>query len=90
MVTTTATIQNAYGIHCRPSGVIAKAVQGYTGKIQVVGPDGKIATPTSVLSILSLGLTAGDTVTINVTGPDEATVAKTLKDLFSKHYDFKR
>ena len=90
MYTTTATIVNAYGIHCRPSGVISKAVMGYKGTIEVKAPDGTAASPNSVLSLLSLGLTCGDTVTITVEGPDEKTMGEKLASLFSMHFDFER
>lgn len=90
MYTTTATVVNAYGIHCRPSGVIAKAVRGYAGKISIKGPDGTSADPSSVLSLLSLGLTCGDTVTITVDGPDEKETADKLAELFATHFDFER
>ena len=85
-----ATITNAYGIHCRPSAVISKAVTGYKGKITIEGPNGATGTPTSVLSLLSLGLTCGDEVTISVDGPDEEAIAKKLAGLFSMHFDFER
>ena len=60
MVTKQTTVRNAYGIHCRPSGVIAKAAQGYDGQIEI-GPDGATAHPGSVLALLGLALTCGDT-----------------------------
>lgn len=90
MYTTTATIVNAYGIHCRPSGVISKAVMGYKGSIEVKAPDGTTASPNSVLSLLSLGLTCGDTVTITVEGPDEEAMGEKLASLFYMHFDFER
>lgn len=90
MYTTTATIQNAYGIHCRPSGVIAKALSGYKGTITVTNQAGSVAKPTSVLSLLSLGLACGDSVSISVEGPDEQATAEMLAELFSRHFDFER
>lgn len=90
MFTTTATIANAYGIHCRPSGVISKAMQGYQGKVEIISPDGAVANPTSVLSLLGLGLTCGNTVTIRVDGPDEEATGKKLVELFETHFDFER
>ena len=90
MYKTTATIVNAYGIHCRPSGVISKAVMGYKGTIVIQAPDGTTVTPNSVLSLLSLGLTCGDTVTITVDGPDEEAMGEKLASLFSMHFDFER
>ena len=90
MFTITSTVQNGYGIHCRPSGVISKAVQGYKGKVEIKGPDGSVANPASVLALLSLGLTCGDRVTISVDGPDEEELANKLADLFASHFDFEK
>ena len=63
---------------------------GYKGTIVVQAPDGTTATPNSVLSLLSLGLTCGDTVTITVDGPDEEAMGEKLASLFSMHFDFER
>ncbi|NLG13884.1 MAG: HPr family phosphocarrier protein [Lentisphaerae bacterium] len=90
MFTITSTVQNAYGIHCRPAGVITKAVQGYKGKIEIKGADGNVANPASVLSLLSLGLTCGDRVTITVDGPDEEAIANKLATLIASHFDFEK
>jgi len=90
MFEATATIQNAYGIHCRPSGVIAMAAREYKGTISIISKDGKKATPSSVLSLLSLGLACGDTVTIQVEGPDEQKKGEEIAELFGKQYDFER
>lgn len=90
MFTITATVQNPYGIHCRPSGVISKAVQGYKGKVEIKGPDGNTANPTSVLALLSLGLTCGDRVTITVEGPDEEALAEKLAELVSSKFEFEK
>ena len=102
MFTITSTVTNKYGIHCRPSGVISKAVQGYKGKVEIKGPDGNVANPTSVLSMLSLGLTCGDRsmlslgltcgdrVTISVDGPDEEEMANKLAELFASHFEFEK
>ncbi len=90
MFTITSTVQNKYGIHCRPSGVISKAVQGYKGKVEIKGPDGNVANPTSVLSMLSLGLTCGDRVTISVDGPDEEEMANKLAELIASRFEFEK
>ena len=82
MICKKTTIQNAYGIHCRPSGIISQAVRGYQGRIIVRGPDGSEASPESVLSLLSLALANGDDVEIAVEGPDEEQKCDELLALF--------
>lgn len=89
MICKSTTIQNAYGIHCRPSGVISQAVRGYQGKIEVRGPDGTVASPESVLALLSLALASGDEVQIMVDGPDEVRKCDELIELFQRNFDFR-
>lgn len=90
MVTKTGKINNSYGIHCRPSGVIAKALKGYDGVAEIISPDGASANPRSVISILSLALTCGDSFTVKVEGTDEEKVCQQLVDLLEAHYDFQK
>lgn len=90
MITKKGTVRNVYGIHCRPSGVIKKSVDGYAGKITIMGPDGAVANPHSVLSLLALALTNGDVVTVTVDGPDEESVCNRLIELFESTYEFQR
>lgn len=90
MKTGQATVINQYGIHCRPSTVIAKAAQLYQGTVTVRTPTGKEVEATSVLSLVSLGLTPGATVTIRVSGPDEDVMCARMVELFSTDFDFSR
>lgn len=89
MICKKTTILNAYGIHCRPSGIISQSVRGYEGKIVVRAPDGSVGSPDSVLSLLSLALAHGDEVEITVEGPDEERMCDELLELFSRNYDFR-
>ena len=86
-----ATIRNEYGIHCRPSAVIAREAQAYAGTIEVwrEGADSKIDAK-SILMIVGLGIRCGETVTIAVTGPDEASMCQRMVELFETDYDFSK
>ena len=88
MVIRKVTIQNLKGIHVRPAGLIVSSVQGYPGKITVSTSDGKQASLHSILSLLSLGLTAGEEVTLEVSGPEEEKVCLDLVVAFSSSFDF--
>lgn len=90
MVVRQATVKNGYGIHCRPSSVIAKAAQQYAGEILVQGPDGHEADARSVLALMGLGIHCGDRVTLRVKGPDEEAVCADFVGWFEKKYDFER
>jgi phosphocarrier protein len=90
MTNVQATIQNEYGIHVRPSAVIAKEVRDLPAHIQVTHANGQTADPKAILSLISLGLTKGQTVTISVSGPDEAAVAARIRELLETTFDFPR
>ena len=85
-----ATIQNEYGIHVRPSAVIAKEVRDLPVSITVTHANGLTADPKAILSLISLGLTHGQIVTITVSGQDEEAVAARLVELFETNFDFPR
>jgi len=89
MVTRSATVQNEYGIHCRPSTLIAIEARSYPGTITVSTPTGK-ADAKSVIEMVSLAAGHGESVTITVKGPDEEAVAQRFVSLFEKHFDFEK
>ena len=88
MVSTKAVVHNARGIHLRPSGVIAAAIRSYPGLVRIEKDDGSSYEISSPLSILGLGLSQYSAITIQVSGPDEASESAHLADLFSQNYDF--
>lgn len=71
-VTRTVTIRNRLGLHARPAAAIAQLAEQFDADVTINGADAR-----SVLEVMSLGLTAGDTVAIAAGGPqaDEATGA---------------
>lgn len=82
-----AIIQNAMGIHCRPSAVIVKEFQGYSGVIRISNARGSCDV-SSVLQLISLELYQNSEVQIEVEGENEAAVADRLVQLFETHFDF--
>lgn len=88
LVSRKVTIENSKGIHVRPAGLIVSSVQGYSGRIEVCTGSGKRASLQSILSLLSLGLAAGEEVTLEVSGPDEAKVCSDLALMFTRRFDF--
>lgn len=87
MVETSAKIHNKKGIHVRPSGLIFKAILGYTGDI-VVKKNGLKTQLRDIISILSLGLALNDEITLTIDGPEEQEMLDTLKELFERSYEF--
>lgn len=90
MATRTATVTNEYGIHVRPSAVIAKEARAYAGTIAVTSARGVTVDGKNLLGLISLGVTCGQTVTIRVDGPDEDRVCTRLAELFESRFDFHR
>lgn len=87
MVEKKATIQNAQGIHCRPSAMIVRFVENYSGEVLVRAERGETRLR-SILELMSLELYPGVEVTIQVDGPDEETFCHDLVALFETHFDF--
>ncbi|MEI8121159.1 MAG: HPr family phosphocarrier protein [bacterium] len=87
MIEKMATIRNEQGIHCRPSAKIVTEAIRFPCQIRVLSEAGE-ADLHSLLSLVSLGLQAGATVRVQVTGDDEETVCSYFVELFETHFDF--
>lgn len=81
-------IQNHAGIHCRPSAAIISAAKKYPEvKLNLKGVRGDIEL-NSILSLLTLALQEGDSVTLTAQGKNETDALKEIGDLFEFHFDF--
>lgn len=87
MVEIKAIIQNAAGIHCRPTAEIIKAVLPYDGTVTVDAKSGSCQIG-SALELLMLGLEQGTEITLQIEGPDEKVAADQFKRLFETNFDF--
>lgn len=58
-------------LHARPAGELVKAAAGFQSTVEV-SFNGRSADARSVLGLMSLGATAGQTVLIRATGADAA------------------
>ncbi len=90
MIKRSATIVNKYGIHCRPAAVIAKEAQSYSGSIKIIKQDGSNCEARNIMGLIGLGITVGQTVEIEVDGPDENMVCENMIELFETSFDFTR
>lgn len=62
------TITNPAGLHARPASMLVECAQHFEGDISIVkGP--KTANAKSIMSVLSLGASTGDSVTVTAVGP---------------------
>ena len=87
MVAGKTEIQNGAGIHVRPSGVIYTAAREYDGTISVRFKD-RETTLRSVMGLIAFGLSRGDEVEIQISGPSESEKLEEMIELFSRQYDF--
>lgn len=79
----TVTVRNRLGLHARPAAVIARLAEDFDAAATIDGVDAA-----SVLEIMGLGRTAGDTVEVAADGPraDEvvAAIAAAIEDGFGE------
>jgi len=78
---------SAVGLHARPASAIAKAAGESGHAITLTSPEGKQANAASVLMLLTLGVKAGDPVTITVSGDDAERVADDFAELVGSELD---
>lgn len=77
-------IKDEIGIHARPAGVLVKEAKKYESKI-ILSANGKSAEATRLMAVMGLGVKCGQTVTVEVTGADEETAYKVMKQFFEKN-----
>ena len=87
MIERNVEIQNHAGIHCRPSALIINHVTPYAGTVEIEH-GGASSDCRQILSLIALDLDAGVQATLRVEGPDEASFADELVELFERHFDF--
>ena len=59
----TYTITDPVGIHARPAGLLVKAAKAFSSAI-TIERNGKSAAATKLMALMSLGVKAGDTITV--------------------------
>ena len=80
MLTKTITIQNEVGLHTRPAPYFIQKANNYKSSVWIENSDRR-ANAKSLLGVLSLGISKGDTVSIIADGSDEAEAVDGLVDL---------
>ncbi len=77
----TLEIANPAGLHARPATKVVELAKASSSDVLII-KDGKSAKGDSIMSVLALGATQGDTVTVEVSGPDsEQTMAAVVEIL---------
>jgi len=78
MVKGSVTVGAEVGLHARPAADFVRAATLSNHEVSVVNKLGKRASGLSILGILSLGAKKGEELVIEVAGPDEEVVLKSL------------
>lgn len=77
-------VKNDSGLHARPASIIVKITSKSESPIEFIKGDKKY-NGKSIMSILSMGLKKGETVSIDTTNIEED-IIKELEDTFNKGF----
>ncbi|MCD8300222.1 MAG: HPr family phosphocarrier protein [Clostridiales bacterium] len=72
------TITDELGIHARPAGELVKEAKKYTSALTITSGDRNVGA-TKLMSIMSLGVKKGMTITVTAEGDDEEAAAAGMK-----------
>ena len=72
-------------MHARPAGVLVKRVGQFKSKIELIS-NGKSVNAKSLLSIMSLGLTAHSEFTVKAEGDDADAALKSIQELVQNKF----
>lgn len=86
MLQQTYTIIHPQGFHARPTKIFVQAASQYPCKVSLTKGEKKINGKSS-LSMLTLGLSAGDEVTLEVDGEREEEALKELGGLLTQIFE---
>ncbi len=74
-------ITDEVGIHARPAGALVKKAGEYASNVNIC-KDGKSADAKRLMGLMGLGVKKGDTIVVNVEGPDEEQAKTELEQFF--------
>ncbi len=77
------TVVLATDLHARPAGQLVRAAAGFRSSIRLVHRD-RTVDAASVLGVMSLGATAGTSVTVRAQGPDAPEACRTLAEMLRR------
>jgi phosphocarrier protein HPr len=77
-----ATITLTGDLHARPAGALSVAAAGFTAAVQLAVGDAEVDAK-SVLSVMQLGASSGQQVTVRAVGPDAQDAVDTLIGILS-------
>lgn len=72
------------GIHARPAGMLVNEAKQYDSEIALIKGEKK-ADIKRIISLMSLGVKNGDSVTVRIEGADEKMAEENLQKFFRVH-----
>ncbi len=82
MITQELMVLNELGIHARVASRIVRCANGFASTIHAK-KEGKQFDLKTVLGVMTLNTKCGDSLLIEMEGPDEAEAAKAIEELFA-------
>ena len=79
MISRDITIKNSVGLHTRPATFFIQKANSYKSSIWIQKDDRRISAK-SLLGVLSMGISAGTTITVIADGPDEVDAINGLEE----------
>lgn len=77
-------VKEEEGLHARPAGILAKQAANYQSDIFLLYK-GKKVSAKKLFSIMGLAVKCGDTVNVQIEGPDEDAACVEIQNLFANH-----
>ena len=82
MIETTVVVKHEKGLDARPIALLVQEASQYTSRIYIEVQNKKINAK-SIMGMMSLGLNAGEEVTVIAEGTDESAAVDSLEDYIS-------
>ena len=79
------TIRNKVGLHARPAALFVQTATKFQCEIRVKNQD-KLVNAKSILSVLSMGVKAGEEIIIDAEGTDADLALQTLQGLAESNF----
>ena len=77
-------IKDEIGLHARPAGLLVKEVKKFESAV-TLSCKGKTAAAGKLITIMSMGVKQGETVTIKVEGDDEEAAAAAIQKFLTEN-----
>lgn len=81
----TFTVTDPMGIHARPAGLLVKEAKKYQSEIAMIKGTRK-GDLKKIFTIMALGVKQGETVTVQVEGPDEEAAAAMVETFLKENF----